>query len=442
MLRARRAPRRAGHRRAARLRAARRARRRRRGVPRHAADARRPDLRRRAVARRCSEALGGRASGPPTCPTTSSPTSPSTRWPTRRRGREPAIRWLLSTVPTTMVFDDHEIHAEWRISQGWLDEMNAEPWFDRHIRAGLMAYWVFQHVGNLSPADARARASLLDEVRACRGRRRAARVADGHRGPPDRPQPLELRARPRRRAARRDRLARRSRRHAGTARARSRTRSGPGSASRRRSRRATCCWPARCRSCSRPGLHHVEAFDEALTDGAWGRVGGVRRRAAAAPRRDGPLGVVPAHASDRLAELLDDVAHGRDGRGARIDRDALRRRAPLLPRRGRLPPGGGPRSPVWQAVCSAFRKELAPHERRDRSRSGTARSAERLARRLARAARRRRRCRSTGASSSGPPTPTRSRRSRSTATARTSASRRSSTAAGATRSSRWRSRAS
>jgi hypothetical protein len=52
-----------------------------------------------------------------------------------------------------MVFDDHEIHAEWRISQGWLDEMNAEPWFDRHIRAGLAAYWVFQHLGNLSPDD-------------------------------------------------------------------------------------------------------------------------------------------------------------------------------------------------------------------------------------------------------------------------------------------------
>jgi hypothetical protein len=28
-----------------------------------------------------------------------------------------------------------------------------------------------------------------------------------------------------------------------------------------------------------------------------------------------------------------------------------------------FPPGGGPRSPVWQVVCSAFRKELAPHER-------------------------------------------------------------------------------
>ncbi len=30
----------------------------------------------------------------------------------REAWSEPAIRWLLSTVPTLMVFDDHEIHAE------------------------------------------------------------------------------------------------------------------------------------------------------------------------------------------------------------------------------------------------------------------------------------------------------------------------------------------
>src|SRR6185369_17160632 len=77
---------------------------------------------------------------------------------------DPAIRWLFSTVPVTMVFDDHEIHAEWRISQGWMDEMNAEPWFDAHIRAGLMAYWVFQHIGNLSPAEL-AEGELYDAVR-------------------------------------------------------------------------------------------------------------------------------------------------------------------------------------------------------------------------------------------------------------------------------------
>lgn len=47
----------------------------------------------------------------------------------REAWSEPVIRWLLSTVPTTMIFDDHEIHAEWRISQGWMDEMTASRGF-------------------------------------------------------------------------------------------------------------------------------------------------------------------------------------------------------------------------------------------------------------------------------------------------------------------------
>ena len=61
-----------------------------------------------------------------------------------------------------------------------------------------------------------------------------------------------------------------------------------------------------------PGLHHVEAFDEALTDGAWGRVGAVLGEKL---RR---VAVMDHWASfqrtfRRLAELLDDVAHGRAG---------------------------------------------------------------------------------------------------------------------------------
>jgi hypothetical protein len=47
--------------------------------------------------------------------------------------------------------------------------------------------------------------------------------------------------------------------------------------------------------------------------------------------------------------------------------------------------GTGTRSRVWQAVCSAFRKELAPHEQRLIA-FGHSVLAERLARRLARGA--------------------------------------------------------
>jgi PhoD-like phosphatase len=62
------------------------------------------------------------------------------------------IRWLFSTVPTAMIFDDHDVHDDWNISQAWLDEMRGQAWWNRHILAALASYWVYQHLGNLSPA--------------------------------------------------------------------------------------------------------------------------------------------------------------------------------------------------------------------------------------------------------------------------------------------------
>ena len=34
---------------------------------------------------------------------------------------EEAIRWLLSTVPSAMIFDDHDVHDDWNTSISWLD---------------------------------------------------------------------------------------------------------------------------------------------------------------------------------------------------------------------------------------------------------------------------------------------------------------------------------
>jgi PhoD-like phosphatase len=64
---------------------------------------------------------------------------------------EPAIRWLLSTVSTAMIFDDHDVHDDWNISQAWLEEMRQHEWWNEHIKAALASYWVYQHLGNLSP---------------------------------------------------------------------------------------------------------------------------------------------------------------------------------------------------------------------------------------------------------------------------------------------------
>jgi hypothetical protein len=66
---------------------------------------------------------------------------------------DPEIRWLMSTVPTAMIFDDHDIRDDWNTSRPWRIEVNAKPWWRDRIRAGLASYWVYQHLGNLSPAE-------------------------------------------------------------------------------------------------------------------------------------------------------------------------------------------------------------------------------------------------------------------------------------------------
>ena len=67
--------------------------------------------------------------------------------------RDPEIRWLLSTVPSVMIFDDHEIVDDWNTSASWRADMAAQPWWAERIAAGLASYWVYQHMGNMSPAE-------------------------------------------------------------------------------------------------------------------------------------------------------------------------------------------------------------------------------------------------------------------------------------------------
>ncbi|MFI6266051.1 alkaline phosphatase D family protein [Micromonospora sp. NPDC051006] len=67
--------------------------------------------------------------------------------------RDPEIRWLLSTVPSVMIFDDHEIIDDWNTSASWRDEMRRQPWWAERIASGLASYWVYQHLGNLAPDE-------------------------------------------------------------------------------------------------------------------------------------------------------------------------------------------------------------------------------------------------------------------------------------------------
>jgi hypothetical protein len=66
---------------------------------------------------------------------------------------DPAIRWLLSTVPSAMIFDDHEVGDDWNISEAWVEEMRQHPAWNAQIIGGYASYWVYQHLGNLSPGE-------------------------------------------------------------------------------------------------------------------------------------------------------------------------------------------------------------------------------------------------------------------------------------------------
>ena len=77
-------------------------------------------------------------------------------WLYHQTWSHPLIRWLLSSVPSLMIFDDHDVIDDWNTSAQWVEEISAEPWWADRIRAALMSYWVYQHLGNLSPADRRA----------------------------------------------------------------------------------------------------------------------------------------------------------------------------------------------------------------------------------------------------------------------------------------------
>jgi hypothetical protein len=76
---------------------------------------------------------------------------------------DPANRWLLSTLPSAMIFDDHDIRDDWNTSWSWRHEMEATDWWHDRIVGGLGSYWVYQHLGNLDRSE-RAEDALWQRV--------------------------------------------------------------------------------------------------------------------------------------------------------------------------------------------------------------------------------------------------------------------------------------
>ncbi|WP_123669466.1 alkaline phosphatase D family protein [Actinocorallia herbida] len=69
---------------------------------------------------------------------------------------DPAVRWLLSTVATRSVFDDHDVRDDWNTSYAWRQSMAGVAWWRQRVVSGIGAYWIYQHLGNLSPEERRA----------------------------------------------------------------------------------------------------------------------------------------------------------------------------------------------------------------------------------------------------------------------------------------------
>ncbi len=300
----------------------------------------------------------------------------------RESWSDPALRWLLSTVSSAMIFDDHDVHDDWNISDTWVAQMRAKPWWEERIVGAYMSYWIYQHLGNLSPAR------LYDDPIFC-----AVQNADGDCD--------ELV---------RDFARRSAREIAGTRWSFTRdfgrtrlvmldSRAGRVLAEGKRQMLSDREWEWAEDRCSGdfdhllvgtslplmlgPGMHHLEAWNEAVCDGAWGRLAA---RAGEQVRQALDLEHWAAFQRDfkRLAVLLEDVAAGRRGPAP----------ATIVVLSGDVHhayvaeawfPGREIESRVLQATCSPIRNPLGRNERRV-LRSAFTRPVAALARRMARAA--------------------------------------------------------
>jgi len=107
----------------------------------------------------------------------------------RESWSEPTVRWLLSTLASSMIFDDHDVRDDWNTSDAWRRDMQKTDWWEERITGALMSYWIYQHLGNLTPeglaADRMYRTvrDLPDGGAALRAFAQAAdREADGAKG--------------------------------------------------------------------------------------------------------------------------------------------------------------------------------------------------------------------------------------------------------------------
>jgi phosphodiesterase/alkaline phosphatase D-like protein len=296
---------------------------------------------------------------------------------------DPVLRWLLSTVPTAMVFDDHDISDDWNTSAAWVEHMRRRPWWQERITSGLASYWLYQHLGNLSP-EALDDDPVWAKVRGAGDATRLVR---------------EL-------AVRADREPSGARWSYTRDFGRTRlvvidSRCGRVLAGGRREMLDEAEWAWLEEQAAgdfdhlllatslpfalAPAVHDLEAWNEAVAGGAWGRLAA---RAGEAIRQAADLEHWAAfdHSFDRLAALIEAVAAGRRGRapGSVVVLSGDVHHTYLAELSFRGAPAGG-RSPAWQVVCSPLRNPL-PRDQRAAHRRAFRRPAQVVTRWLARRA--------------------------------------------------------
>jgi PhoD-like phosphatase len=278
---------------------------------------------------------------------------------------EPSVRWLLSVVPTAMIFDDHDVHDDWNTSGAWRREYAAKPWWPERIRSAYMTYWIYQHIGNLSPAELAKNelwqqlqqpgdhADVLGDFAARADQQGAERQAEGvqwsYRRTFGRVRVVVI-------DSRGGRVVDGQRLMVDDAEWRWVTESVAGD------------WDHVVLASSLPlllpdGIHEMEAWNEAVCGGAWGRrLAGLGERV----RQELDLEHWAAFGASfrKFEDLLTDLATGASGAppatvtviGGDIHHSYL---AAV-----EFPAGTNPRSAVYQAVCSPIHNVLPEHYKR------------------------------------------------------------------------------
>jgi phosphodiesterase/alkaline phosphatase D-like protein len=90
---------------------------------------------------------------------------------------KPAVRWLLSTVPSCMLLDDHDLRDDWNTSWAWRQYVTSRPWWRNRVVGAFSSYWVYQHLGNLSPEQL-ARDEMFGAMRSIRDDEQRSRTLD------------------------------------------------------------------------------------------------------------------------------------------------------------------------------------------------------------------------------------------------------------------------